>query len=160
MVLASVIFSGITMSLRLKKRSEFLSEILLFISQVSMEIEFVSLPVLEILRKIEAGECCKNLDFIAICLENIQLGEDFFYSWKKGVCDSRLPMKKEEREKLKNLGGMLGTSDASGQRAMLSLYKSYFSAFYDKAVQEYDKYAKMLVTLSVVAGTGIFILII
>ncbi len=160
MVLVSVIFSGITMSLRLKKRSEFLSEILLFISQVSMEIEFVSLPVLEILRKIEAGECCKNLDFIAICLENTQLGEDFFYSWKKGVSDSRLPMKKEEREKLENLGGMLGTSDASGQRAMLSLYKSYFSAFYDRAVQEYDKYGKMIVTLSVVAGTGIFILII
>jgi len=158
--LASVIFSGVMMSLRLKKRSEFLGEILLFVSQVSMEIEFASLPVPEILKKIKVGECCKNLDFIALCLENMQSGEDFFYSWKKGVNESRLPMKKEERDKLKNLGSMLGTSDAQGQSALLSLYKSYFSAFYDKAVSDVEKYGKMCLTLSVVLGTGIFILII
>lgn len=158
--MVSVIFSGIMMSLRLKKRSEFLSEILLFVSQVSMEIEFTGLPVLEILKKIEAGECCKNLDFIALCVEKMQSGEDFYYSWKNGLEGSRLPMKKEERDKLKNLGSMLGTSDATGQSSMLLLYKSYFSAFYDKAVQEREKYGKMCLTLSVVLGTGIFILII
>lgn len=155
-----MIFSGVTISLRLKRRSEFLGEILLLISQIGVEIEFAGMPVLEILKKIQRGCCCKSLDFIALCLESTQSGEDFFCSWKTGVDASCLPMKKEEREKLKNLGAMLGTSDATGQRAMLTLYKSYFSAFYDRALREHEKYARMCVTLSAVAGAGIFILII
>ncbi len=156
--MVSVIFSGIMMSLRLKKRCVFLSEILLLISQLGLEIEFINLPVLEILKKIESGECCRNLDFITVCIDNVSMGEDFFYSWKKGVEASCLPMKKEEREKLESLGSMLGTSDSSGQRAILSLYESYFSAFYDKARLAEEKYAKMYVTLSVVTGVGVFIL--
>lgn len=157
--MVSVIFSGITMSLRLKRRSEFLGEILLFVSQVSMEIEFISLPLPEILKKIYDGECCRNLDFVAFCLENMRSGEDFFSSWKNGIEVSRLPMKKEEREKLKNLGSLLGTSDAKGQSALLSLYKSYFSAFYERAVSDEQRYGKMCVTLGIVLGTGVFILI-
>ncbi len=148
------------MSSRLKKRCLFLSETVLFFSQVSLEIEFVNLPVFEILKKIESVKCCKSLDFIGFCLEKMKTGKDLFCSWSESVEQSSLPMKKEERDKLKNLGSMLGTSDAYGQRAILSLYKSYFSAYYDKALLEYEKYAKMCVTLSAVAGVGIFILII
>ena len=158
--MVSVISSGIMMSLRLKKRCIFLSEILLFISQINIEIEFVNRPMLEILEKIQSGEGCRNLDFLALCLENIHFGEDFSYSWKKGIRDSCLPMKNEEKDKLENLGGMLGTSDSSGQKAILSLYKSYFADFYEAALQAYEKYAKMYVTLSVVTGMGFFILII
>ncbi len=148
------------MSSRLKKRTVFLSETVMFISQVSMEIEFVSLPLFEILKKIAVGSCCGCLDFIPLCIDKWEKGEDFSGSWESSVENSSLPMKKEERQKLKNLGGLLGTSDINGQKNMLKLYSSYFSAYYAKAMKEYEKYGKMCVTLSVVMGTGIFILFI
>ena len=147
------------MYLRLKKRKVFLDEILLFLSQTGTEIEFVSLPLPEILRKIISGNCCENLDFIPLCLDNMQSGDDFFCSWKNALEFSRLPMKKEERDKLKNLGTMLGKSDIHGQVALLSLNKKYFSAFYNKAVEDMEKYGKMCLALSTALGIGIFILI-
>lgn len=148
------------MSLRLKRRSTFLSETVIFISQVSMEIEYVNLPLFEIFEKISSGSCCDSLDFIPRCLEKWKNGEDFSVSWESSVEKSSLPMKKEERQKLKNLSLLLGTSDASGQKKMLTLYKSYFSSYYEKALTEYEKYGKVCVTLGVVMGTGIFIMLI
>lgn len=160
MVLASVIFTGVMLSSRLKKRAVFLCETVMFISQVSMEIEFISLPLFEILKKIAGGDCCKSLDFISMCIENRKNGDDFSVCWETAVEASLLPMKKEERQKLKSLSGLLGTSDINGQKKMLSLYSSYFTAYYEKAVKENEKYGKMCVTLSAVMGTGIFILLI
>lgn len=158
--MVSMIFSGVMMSLRLKKRCVFLSETLLFISQVSLEIEFVNLPVFDILRKIESDGCCRSLDYIGLCVGKMQSGKALLSSWNESVEQSALPLKREEREKLKNLGSMLGTSDAQGQRAVLSLYKSYFTVYYEKALLEYEKYARTCVTLGIAAGVGFFILII
>lgn len=154
-----MIFTGVMMSSRLKKRSVFLGEAVMFISQVSMEIEYINLPLLEILEKVAAGDCCKSLDFIPLCLEKWKKGEDFSVSWENAVEQSSLPMKKEERQKLKSLSMLLGTSDAAGQKNLLGLYANYFSAYYEKAQREYEKYARMCVTLGAVTGTGIFIML-
>lgn len=158
MVLIGSVLSGIVISSRLKKRVEILEAIEIFISSVGLEIEFISLPVYEILCKTVRLEGCKGLDFIAVCLEKMKKGDDFRASWIFGVDKSLLPLKAEEREKLKSLGSLIGTSDAEGQRAMLSLYKSYFSAFSNKARQDYEKYGKTSITLSALLGAGILIL--
>ena len=146
------------MSYRLKRRDVFLGETMMFILQVSVEIEYINLPLLEILKKTSAGNCCRSLDFLNHCVDAFEKGEDFSVCWESSVEGSLLPMKKEERQKLKSLGDLLGTSDVAGQKNVLSLYGSYFSAYHEKAVKEYEKYGKMYVTLGVVLGTGIFIL--
>ena len=74
-----------------------------------------------------------------------------------GKSEKKLWLKKQ---KLKSLSGLLGTSDINGQKNMLTLYNSYFSAYYEKASKEYEKYGKMCVTLSAVMGMGIFILLV
>lgn len=158
--MVSVIFTGVMLSSRLKKREVFLGEAVMFISQVSMEIEFVGMPLFEILKKIADGGCCKSLDFISGCIENRKKGDDFSACWERAVENSSLPLKTEERQKLKSLSGLLGTSDVSGQKNMLSLFNSYFSTYYEKASRENEKYGKMCITLSVVVGMGIFILLI
>ena len=159
MVLASMLLMGVRMSSRLKKRSIFLGEILLLISQISIEIEYVSLPVLEIFNKLNESGSCKSLDFISLCLKLMQKGEDFFTSWQKALEQSELPLKKEEREKLLAFGGMLGTSDAAGQSSMLAVYREYFSFYRDSAKAEYEKYSRMWIGLGAVAGVGAFILL-
>ena len=147
------------MSSRLKRRSTFLGETVMFISQACTQIEYLNLPLFEILQKTACGNCCKSLDFIPLCLEKWEKGEDFSLCWESSVEASALPMKKEERQRLKNLSQLLGTSDAAGQKNVLTLYGSYFSAYHERAVSEYEKYGKMYITLSTVMGTGIFILL-
>ena len=159
MVLVSAMLLGMRISSRLKVRSDFLSETVLFISRVGMEIEYVNLPVFGIMKKIEQSECCKNLDFIPGCIRELKKGEDFYFSWHKAVKESALPMKKEEKEKLLSLGSLIGTSDAEGQIALLALYKDYFSHFQKRAGEEYEKYGKMCITLSGIVGAGIFIML-
>lgn len=154
----SAVLLGMRVSFRLKKRTEILESVEIFISAVSLEIEFISLPVFEILRKISVFDSCKSLDFISFCLDEMEKGEDFRNSWIKGIDQSALPFKREEKEKLKSLGSLIGTSDTDGQKNILSLYGSYFSTFRNIAQMEYDKYGKTSITLSVVMGLGIFIL--
>ncbi len=156
--MVSAVLLGMRASCRLKKRAEILEAVEIFISAVSLEIEFISLPVYEILRKILGFDSCKSLDFISFCLAEMENGEDFRASWIKGVDFSALPFRQEEKEKLKGLGSLIGTSDAEGQRNMLSLYGSYFSAYRNVAQKEYEKYGKTSITLSAVMGMGIFIL--
>ena len=157
--MASVMFLGVGISSRLKKRSVFLAEAVMFISRVSMEIEYVNLPLFEILKKINESGCCRSLDFIPSCISLWEKGEDFSFAWQNSLKNSALPMKKEEKAKLFDMGDMLGMSDAEGQRAMLSLYAEYFSAYSTRAAEEYGKYGKMCITLSAVTGTGLFILL-
>lgn len=154
----STVLMGVTVYLRLKQRTVFLNEVVMLISRFNMEIGYINLPLFEILKKTAESQCCKNLDFVYSCLSDWENGEDFNQSWKNAVSQTSLPVKKEEREKLISMGSMLGTSDADGQRAMLALYKQYFSLFEQKACQECEKYGKMSVTVSVIVGLGFFIM--
>lgn len=156
--MVSAVLLGVRASCRLKKRAEMLEAVEIFISAASLEIEFISLPVYEILCKISGFDSCKELDFISFCLAEMEKGEDFRYSWVKGIDLSELPFRRDEKEKLKGLGSLIGTSDIDGQRNMLSLYGSYFSAYRNTAQGEYERYGKTSITLGAVMGMGIFIL--
>lgn len=158
MVLIGAVLLGTVISSRLKKRAEMLEAVEIFISSVSLEIEFISLPVYEILRKITGFEGCKGLDFIIPCLEKMEKGEDFRASWVHSVEESSLPFKAQEKEKLKSLGSVIGASDVEGQRAMLSLYGNYFSDFSKNARRDYEKYGKTSITLCTLSGIGVLIL--
>ncbi len=158
MVWVSFLLLGMNISLRLKKRRDFLSETVVFLSIARLEIEYVSLPVFEILKSVEKSGTCKNLDFISICLNEKEKGEDFFFSWLNAIESSDLPFSKQEKEKLKSLGGLLGTSDTAGQRSILSLFSESFAVYQKKATEAYDKYGKMSVALSGIIGMGVFIL--
>lgn len=150
--------AGTAVSYRLKMRKAFLSQLLLFFSAVSVEIEFISLPLADIMKKIKEEKTCGKLDFIAPCIEYLYRGESFSSSWEKAVDKSLLPMRQEEKEKLLQLGYLLGTSDANGQKVILTLYSNYFTEFYNKAEADNERYGKLTVLLGAVLGMGLFIL--
>lgn len=157
MVLVSALLMGMSLSLRLKRRRDYLYETVAFLTSAEIGIEYVRLPVTDILKNFQSSGGCKSLDFIDGCILYCDEGEDFFVSWKRAVEASLLPMKKQEKEKLVSLGGLLGTSDASGQRSILALFVKTFSLYREKAEEEYEKYGRMTIALSLAAGLGIFI---
>lgn len=157
MVLVSALLTGMSLSLRLKRRRDYLYETVTFLTSAEIEIEYVSLPVFEILKKFQSSSGGKSLDFINNCINYCEKGEDFSAGWSRAVEASLLPMKKEEREKLISLGGLLGTSDTQGQRSILELFVKTFSLYCEKAEAEYEKYGRMIITVSGIIGMGIFI---
>jgi UDP-N-acetylglucosamine pyrophosphorylase len=98
LVSVSVLLLGMSLYSRLKKRKVFLGEILLFLSNVKIEIEYINLPLYQVLKKIQYSGICRNLSFISSCVKKIDQGEDFSEAWFESVSNSFLPMKKEERE--------------------------------------------------------------
>ncbi len=158
--MVSALLVGMSLHSRLKKRRDFLHEMLVFISLIKIEFEFMSLTVLQVLRKIQSTGSCRNLDFINDCIKSINAGDDFSSAWHNAVSLSRLPMKKEEREKLADFGNLVGTSDIKGQLSLLSLFYESFLAYGKKADEDFEKYGKLCITVSIIVGTGIFIFII
>lgn len=154
-----MILMGANVSLRLKKRCIILEQVVVFITNAGIDIEYVNLPIYEILYSIQKSEVCNNLDFLDFCINEWETGESFYLLWLNGINKSDLPFKKDEKEKLKSLGQFIGTSDVQGQKNILALYKVYFDDFKDKARAEYEKYAKMSVMVSVVSGIGFFIIL-
>lgn len=159
LVLTCVMLLGAEVSHRLKKRREFLEETVAFFTSAEIEIGYANLPVFEILNNIRKAGNCRSLDYIALCIAEMEKGESLSLSWSRGIETSSLPFRKDEKEKLTALGFVLGTSDSVGQRTILALYKEYFISFADKAREEYEKYGKMCVTVSTVIGVGIFIIL-
>lgn len=157
MVFASVMTVGMRFRYRLKKRKDIFHELLVFISLIRIEFEFMNMPVLQVLEKIADAGNCRNLDFIPLCIEKVNNGNDFSKAWQTAVELSRLPLQREEKEKLSAAGGLLGTSDIKGQLSLLALFYESFLAYQKKADEEYDKYGKLCITVSVILGAGVFI---
>ena len=153
-----MLLAGMNISLRLKKRRDFLSEIVVFLNTAIVEIGYVNMPLTDILRKATASGICGRLDFIDDCICRTANGEDFNIAWTKSVSRSALPFTLHEREKLISLGGLLGTSDADGQRAVLTLFLHSFELYGERAENVYSKYGRLCLTVSGFLGMGIFVI--
>ena len=159
MVWASILTLGMNLFLRLKKRKDFLAETIMFLTTVIVEIDYINLPVTEILKKIQSNGSCRKLDFISVCITETEKGEDFDQAWLRAVSVSGLPLLREERNKLISMGNLIGTSDAEGQKSILRLYSDFFSSYYGKAEEEYIKYGKICISVCGFIGLGIFMII-
>lgn len=158
MVWVSIILLGVNLSLRLKKRKDFLSETVVFLSTAIVEIDYINLPITDILKNVKNTGVCDRLDFIGGCISETEKGEDFNLAWIQSVKESALPFTCEEREKLISLGSLLGTSDAKGQRSILTLYSESFVFYRSKAEETYTKYGKLCITVSGFLGMGVFVM--
>lgn len=147
-------------SFRLKKRVQLLNTILLFISQLEIYIEFLSLSLPQIVKEASKNVLYQDLDFIITCDSYLNGSLDFPQAWLMSVSESKLPFNKQEKEKLIQLFSVLGTSDIDGQKQMLSLYKGYFQQYCDEAAENQKKYGNLSVVCGVFMGCLLFVLLI
>ena len=152
-------FTGMKMSALLKRRVSLLEETLSFLVNLKIELLYRCDTVQNILIKLSAISLCSNLDYISFCCDELRNGNDFPSSWKKALNKSNLPYNREEKAKLVSLSDFLGTTDIDSQNTMLTLYKEYFNAFYEKALQKEKKYSRLYSTAGFVSGLGVFIMV-
>lgn len=160
LVWLSLSLLGITLSSRLKKRSEVFQSILIMIDSFSSKINYMMKPVDELIFDFQKEGRCDNLTFISLCAEFLDGGNDFPIAWIKAIDSSELPLKKDEISKLCSLGLSIGKSDVEGQNAVLKMYYAFFQSFSRKAEEEREKYSSMTFITCFLCGCALFILLI
>ena len=141
---------GVRKSCALKKRVDFLNEILLMLKNFSAEIRFRGLTVDELISA-EKGR-------FAQLVMNCRQGGDIKSAWEMACLN--LPGNNEETSLLCELGRVLGTSDREGMIDIIALYTEKISALYSRAEADYAKQGKAFVKIGVLCGIGLAVLII
>ncbi len=153
----SLILSGMKASLFLKKRVVLLENTFLFIKALKLEIEYKNETIFKILK---LSPYRKRLSFIEYCCNELVKDVSFSSAWKNGILKSRENFSADEKEKLINLGYLLGSSDLKTQSEILNLYCEYFKNFKEKAEDLNRKYGNTVFLLGILFGLAIFIMII
>ena len=127
------------------------------LQEMKINIEYLNMPVCEMIYKMKSKEYFARLDFLSECCEAIGEGYDFPEAWKNALENSNY-YKKEETDKLLHLGANLGTSDPENQINILNIHTDYFENYLKKAKSTQQKYGNMVLGIASLAGCMIFIM--
>ncbi len=130
------------------------------LEEIKVQMEFLNLPVYELIRVVGSKKYLYELTFLKVCHEMIVEGSDFPYAWTQSVENSDLYYKREEKDKLLHLGANLGRSDRENQINLLNVHILHFRNSLDKAKLQKQKHGSLSVALGVLTGCMIFIMII
>lgn len=156
LIWTSLIYAAMLYSADLKKRVFVLEETVAMISQMKIQLEYLNMPVYEMISSISGKKSSFRVDFIKVCCSLISQGYDFPAAWERAVTDA-IYYKSSEKAKLLQLGLNLGTSDKENQTEMLCMYKAVFEEFLKTAREKEKKYSKLSITLGALTGCMFFI---
>lgn len=151
---------GMSFARELKMRREMLEQTLLMIKQIKIEIEFLHLPLFEMVQKISRSDSFKSLDYLDFCCKFVSCGADFPIAWQKALNETKLKYTVTEKDKLLLLGESLGSTDAKGQISIINVYERFFDESASLAKEKEKKYSNLYIALGILFGLMMFILII
>lgn len=144
----------------LRKRKSLLRETILLIEQIKIEIEYLKLPLGDIIKKLSENPSTMALDYLSLCDTYVKKGLDFPDAWSLSLKSSSLNYKTEEKDKLLQLGKSIGCCDIKGQMSIFEIYLSYFNEFYLAASSKYKKYSGLFTGICTLLGGMLFIMLI
>lgn len=147
---------SVIISLRLQKRAEILDKTYLLLTEIKMLLEYSRPPLYELIARMAEKDCYRGL-FIFECREEMKEGTDFPVAWTDAV-GKRSLYKKEEKEKLIQLGSFLGTCDLESQLTVLQMYMITFDEFRKEARYKKQKYAATTIFVGVFCALGLFVM--
>lgn len=149
---------SIMISLRLRKRAEILDKTFLMLNEIKIMLEYSCPSMYELIQMLAEKECYMGM-FTSECKKELEEGIDFPAAWSSAVEKYGI-YKKEERDKLIQLGSLLGTSDLESQLSVLQMYIISFDAFRKDAQVKNQKYAGTSVFVGTFCAFGLFVMLI
>ncbi len=156
----SLIYVGAICSIKLKNRVSTIRKTIVMLEEMKMLLRYLNIPIYEMLIQISEKSYLSELSYISACILLMSEGADFPVAWKNAVTSASPLYKREEIDKLLQLGENLGTSNIENQIRILDMQISCFTLFLQNAQELSKRYSTMAVTLSALIGCMIFILII
>ncbi len=145
LILLCCALEGARRSFSLKKRVDFLEEIVTMLTDFAIEIRFRAPTLDELLRK-QTGAFARAVE------TQTESGFDVREAWERACCT--FSQKQEETALLRELGRSFGGSDSEGQLQLLELYTERFSRLRESAEAEYSRKGKALVRVGVLCGAA------
>lgn len=155
-----MMYAGVIYSINLKKRIKLLEKTILMIHEIKIQLEYLNMPVYEIINEVKSKKYLNELNFINECSKLVISGLDFPTAWENSVINTSLNYKRTEKDILLHLGLNLGVSNAESQIDMLNIHLKHFNDFLEKAKIKNQKYGSLSMLLGALSGSMIFILII
>ena len=156
LIWTSLIFVATVYSSELKRRVIILSETSLMIYEMKIQLEYLNMPVYDMIDNLSKKDSLTEIDFLRQCRELLSQGKDFPLAWKTSVLNA-MHYKMNEKTVLLQLGSNLGTSNKENQIEMLQLHKIAFDEFIKTAKDKEAKYGKMSITLAALTGCMFFV---
>lgn len=159
LVSSTLFFSSYFYSLRLIKKVKIISEIIYMIEYISNQIQYNSLPVLELIHNLANDENQRRLPFFSRCESMCQTGVVFPVSWKKTVAECSLPISPQDKEQLVSIGNILGAYHSDTQISLLNTLKLYYKNSLLEATQEKNVKCKLYTSLGLWSSIGVWIIL-
>ena len=163
-ILLFVIFSlstgiGILISKMYENRVKELREFKNILNIIKTKIKFTYEPLTEIFNQISQEKSSKieeifeNMTY-KLAFENVK------YSWMDAIQEADISITQEDKDILKELGKVLGQTDADSQVNEIVVTESFLNMQIEKAEEARKKNQKMYKTLGVVVGLVFVIILI
>ncbi|MGN1443155.1 MAG: stage III sporulation protein AB [Acutalibacteraceae bacterium] len=155
---ALVSFYSVILSLRLRKRADILDKTYSLLNEMKIMLEYYCLSVNELIDAAYEKSCYQKT-FIIQCKKLLTDGNDFPVAWSASV-ESAGIYKKEEKQKLIQLGEFLGTSDLESQLTVMQMYITDFDEFRKDAQNKRKKYADTSIFVGAFCALGLFVMMV
>lgn len=159
--LLTVVFgtaAGLYFSFKLKEREKIMSEVILLIKELSVQIRYTNSEIGEMLRTAARNEAYERLRFVALCGDT-ENGDNFHLKWNEGVKNQPY-MTARDREILTALGDRLGETDSDGQLSYLEMTEELIKGQREQASADYLNKGKLYRSVGILCGLAVGIMII
>lgn len=149
---------GLYFSLRLKEREKVMSEVMLLIKELTVQIRYTNSEIGEMLRAAARNEAYERLLFVALCGDE-ENGDNFHVKWNEGVKNQPF-LTLRDREVLTALGGRLGETDRDGQITFLEMTEELVKGQREQASADYLNKGKLYRSVGILCGLAVGIMVI
>ena len=150
--------AGLYFSFRLKEREKVMSEVMLLIKELSVQIRYTNSEIGEMLRAAARNEAYKRLLFITFCADT-EMGGNFHVKWNEGVRNQPY-LTSRDKEVLTALGDRLGETDCDGQLSFLEMTEELIRGQREQAAADYSNKGKLYRSVGILCGLAAGIMVI
>ena len=149
---------GLYFSFRLKEREKVMSEVMLLIKELTVQIRYTNSEIGEMLRGAARNEAYERLLFVSLC-GDAENGDNFHVKWNEGVKNQPY-LTSRDREVLTALGSRLGETDRDGQITFLEMTEELVRGQKEQASADYLNKGKLYRSVGILCGLAVGIMII
>lgn len=154
MIVISASLIGISKVNKMKIKINLTSQLLTFVQQVKIQLNYCSLSTKEILEEASKLAEIESLDFVKGCADNYDK-KPFDVLWSEQVKNSKLNFPKGDEDWVLSFGHGLGTTDLDGQLELCSIYERRFMDRLECYSEDYRKHSKLYSSMGFFIGLAV-----